>query len=285
MNTTRRLGALAGLIGAIMFAGVAVGQIPELPPTEVYLPAIIQPPTATRTSTPTPIPTATPRPATLSVSRLYIGGGATANNVYVFGMLTNETGASVQFPTVNIVLRTADGTIVNGGTSNFLYSFDKLPPNGRTPFFISLPNTPSTWSTYDLVPRWQTNSSNVISLGITQLESYFDGSGQLHLRGYVQNQSPFAVAYPEAYMVIYNAAQQVIGLGYVSLDSSQMPSASQVFFDSATTWSGYPDRSKIAGYELWAYGNSSEPAADASPIATTTAPATTPVSNEPTPLP
>jgi len=217
-----------------------------------------------------------------------------AGDIYVFGMVHNETNVSIRDISVNVVLRAADGRIVNGGDSNFLETFLKLPPGGKSPFLISLRNAATGWVSYEFTPRHGASTQLVTPLEITRLEAYYDGSNNFHARGYVRNPNAFTVTYPEAHLVLYNSAQQVIGVEYVSLIGTILPAAGEVFFDESTGWSGSPNRSVVASFEVIAYGFGGT-----APVAIPTAigdsgggiptpfPADTgvPTGREPTPLP
>lgn len=204
-------------------------------------------PTLTQTSTSTTNPNMKVMLLSSNAFVPYTG----SNDLYIVGEVQNNTSSNVQFVKVNVVLRDANGSIVDG---EYSYSdIDKLKLGMVSPFLVIFSNPP-TWLSYEVTLTWSTTTEEPYPLEITNPETYFDSYNAYHIRGSVKNQYSVQRTFVQLFLTLYDPSNQVIGVATTYLNPSTLEPGQEVSFDvEAFFWKYKPDKTKITRYTLQVY--------------------------------
>jgi hypothetical protein len=170
---------------------------------------------------------------------------------YIVGEVRNDTSANVQFVRISATLRDAGGNVVD---SDYSYSMiGKLTPGMTSPFWIIFSDPPS-WSTYDLQVTWDTTSQQPYAMEILNSTLYFDSYDAFHVVGEIRNQYAEQRTFVEAYVTMYDASGQVIGVDSTFTNPYDLNPGQTASFDSEVYfWKYKPDQSRMHSYRLQVY--------------------------------
>jgi hypothetical protein len=194
-----------------------------------------------------PVPTPVVRVLSSSAFVPYAG----SSYLYIVGEVRNDTGSNVRFVNISATLRDSGGNVVD---SDYSYSMiGILNPGMTSPFRVIFSDAPS-WSTYDLQVTWDTTSQQPYALELLNSDSYFDSSDAYHVVGEIRNQHAEQRTFVKAFVTLYDATGQVIGVDYDYTNPYDLnPSQTASFDCEVYFWKYKPDRTKVASHRLQVY--------------------------------
>ena len=167
--------------------------------------------------------------------------------LYIVGEVINNTVSNVSVHIYG-TLRDTNGNVVD--STNTTSYINVLSPGMKSPFEISFFDPPS-WATYDLVVTWSTTMQEPYPLELLNHTSYFDSYDNYHVVGEIRNQYIVNRTHITAYVTLYDASGNVIGVGASSTNPPDLAPGQTASFDTEIwMWIGKPDRNKVASFSL-----------------------------------
>ncbi len=178
-----------------------------------------------------------------------------STSVYLVGEVRNDTSLNAEFVKINASLLDASGEIVYAKHSYAKIGI--LTPGEVSPFLIIFSDPPE-WASYDLAVVWKATVRQLYSLEILTSELSLDDDAAYHVMGKVKNQHDEQSKFIEAFVTLYDADGEVIGVGSSYATPSELEPGQTAFFDTKITfWKHKPDTSKVASHYLQVYGSAS----------------------------
>jgi len=173
--------------------------------------------------------------------------------LYVVGEILNNTASNVEYTKIKVTLRDPSGNVV---ATDYSYSMiDTLSPETTSPFLVMFYDAPE-WSTYECSVTWDTTTQEPYPMEVLNSASRFDSGDAYHVVGELRNQHAEERTYVKVLITLYDATGAVIGADYSYTEPHTLAPGETVSFDeSVYFWAGKPDRSKVAGHLLQAFGD------------------------------
>jgi len=174
-----------------------------------------------------------------------------SSSLYVVGEVRNDAGTNVRFVRILVTLRNFSGSVVD---CDYSYaSIDILTPGMTSPFLVLMSDRPG-WASYDLVATCSTTSDVPYSLELLNSTSYWDSWDDYHVAGEIKNQYADKRTYIQAFVTLYDASGEVIGVDYTYTNPYDLDPGQTASFDcDVCFWKGKPDRDKVKSHLLQVY--------------------------------
>lgn len=177
----------------------------------------------------------------------YEGSGS----LYVVGEVRNDAGTNIRFVKIIVTLRNSSGSVVD---CDYSYaSIDILTPGMTSPFRVLMSDRPE-WASYDLAATWSMTNDKPYPLGLLNSTSHWDTSNAYHVAGEIRNQYGEERTFIKAFVTLYDAAGEVIGVDYTYTNPYDLDPGQTASFDcDVYSWKGKPDRDKVESHLLQVY--------------------------------
>ena len=228
-------------------------------PTNTPIPTNTPLPTSTPlpTNTPLPEPTATtaienpPTPADMEEGLVILthnGFFSDSGAALIVGEVYNNDTVSYQYVEIVADLQDEAGNTLS--TENTYAYVDIIAPGEKSPFMITIYEPPAGLDQYDVVANGDTTDESMLSgLEFDQYADEIDDDGDWKLIGEVVNNSDAIAGYVQVVATLFDANDEVAGVGFSMVESSLMdPGDISPFTLYVTDIYGEVDRFEIQVY-------------------------------------
>lgn len=126
----------------------------------------------------------------------------------MIGVILNDTTSNQRIDDIVVTFYDAQGAIV-GSCSPYPMAY-YMAPGQKAPFKKWVDDEPETWVRYTVEVYHDETSDEPLNFSFSNVNSFYDGDGDLHVVGRITNNDSRETSLLRAYVTLYDAADEIV---------------------------------------------------------------------------